>query len=250
MQAVSPMVMGKKRGMGLVTTQELTFMSNCVQFQAPGQTFLQELCHMIRTLNGISLQLLLGILVWLYFLLRPRVRNMRIVVVALVGMVEISQANAADQLWPPKNVSELVGQRACAFPEEAKVGLYSGPVFDRPGFRLDYRHKGEAHQYVLLIKENGKNFCDAQVVSALHLPVNLERNTEAPDESRWSVEFDCRYLGRYWSDNKQAFGIVDQQLPRGYFSPRQAWLVDPATASIRPVAPEQVLCARFSNSGD
>jgi hypothetical protein len=153
--------------------------------------------------------------------------------------------------WPPKQASELKGFHACDFPKDADIGFYSVPVPGRKGFTFNYRHKGESEQYVLLIKERGKDRCDGIIVGALKLPpFPPERHRNAPDESRWAVEFECRVLGRHWSQNLPAIGIVDQELPEGYFKPIRAWRVDTKKGVFVELEPGLVSCARFSDSGD
>lgn len=153
--------------------------------------------------------------------------------------------------WPPKQASDLKGVYACDFPKEADYGFFSMPVPNRTGYSFNYRHKGETEQYVLLIKEQGKDHCNGIIVGALKLPLFPPvRHRAAPDESKWAIEFECRFLGRHWSQNIPAIGIVDQELPQGFFQPIKAWKVDTKKGDFIPVAPDHVICARFSDSGD
>lgn len=64
------------------------------------------------------------------------------------------------------------------------------------------------------------------------------------------MNLECRALGRHWHDNRPAVGIVDSELPRGYYQPREAWDVDLDSGAFKKAAPYQVICARFSDSGD
>lgn len=167
-----------------------------------------------------------------------------------ITLLLVAVAAFAGPPWPPKQASNLKGLRACDFPKDADIGFYSAPVPGRKGFRFNYRHKGESEQYVLLVKEQGKDECDGVIVGALKLPSFRERHHDAPDESRWAVEFECRVLGRHWSQNLPAIGIVDQELPQGYFKPIRAWSVNTENGVFAAVDPDLVVCARFSDTGD
>jgi hypothetical protein len=148
--------------------------------------------------------------------------------------------------WPPKEPAELVGRLGCDFPNESGVGFYSVPVFGHEAYRLDYRTKGESQQYVLLMKKRGTELCDAMVVAALRLPRYPEKMKEYEVRDRFMVDFDCRYLGVEWTTNTQAFGIVDQLRPSGYFMPRKAWRVNIPEENFTAVDRDLVTCARFS----
>jgi hypothetical protein len=102
----------------------------------------------------------------------------------------------------------------------------------------------------MLIKGSSSDACEGRIVGALKLPTFAERDKDAKDESRWAVEFPCRTLGENWETNRPAIGIMDQELPAGYFQPREAWTVDLEEGLFVKTPPNTVVCARFNDSGD
>ena len=152
--------------------------------------------------------------------------------------------------WPPKVAADLVGWVGCDFPSESRVGFYSVPVLGQEAYRLDYRKNGESQQYVLLMKRRGAESCDAVVVAALQLPRFSEKIKLYEVRDRFAIDLDCRYLGVEWTANAQAFGMVDQGLPSGYFMPRKAWRVSLPEERFVPVDHDLVMCARFSAHDD
>ena len=162
-----------------------------------------------------------------------------------------SGVSAADLPWPPRNAAELIGRVGCDFPEDSRVGLNSVPVIGESSYRLDCRKKAESRQYVMLMRKRGNEWCDAVVVAAVQLPRHPEKMRISNEVSdRYVVSLECRYFGVEWTTNVQAFGILDQRLPSGYFAPWKAWRVDTAEGKLVPIDNDLVVCARFSIDDD
>jgi len=168
----------------------------------------------------------------------------------MFSVLVASSTYAADVAWPPKTATDLIGRVGCDFPEDSRIGLYGSPVFGQADYRLEYRNKGESRQYVMLMKKRGEEWCNAVVVAALQLPRHPEKMRISEVRDRYVVSLECRYFGVEWTTTGQAFGILDQRLPSGYFLPWKAWRVDTAEGKLVPVDNDLVVCARFSMDDD
>jgi hypothetical protein len=168
-------------------------------------------------------------------------------VTLLAGILGMPAVTSAGSFWPPL-ADHPVGMRACEVQEQLQP-IYSMELRGTAGIRLNLRKTDETHQYVLVVRTDGPKPCDGVVASVMPLPVLAQIGPSSPETPHWYIEFECRYLGRHWSADEPAIGIVDGQLPEGYFLPHSAWRLNVSDLTFEPVASDLVVCARFFDSG-